>query len=79
MDFDLDLDVDLDLDMVAAAAGMNSACQMSHRQELVSLETVHVLERETGVAPKETFCDRNELEAGGQGGRPEPRSAGCFA
>jgi len=41
-DFDLDLDADLNLDMFTASAGMNSACQMSHWQGLVSLETAHV-------------------------------------
>jgi hypothetical protein len=66
---DLGLDVDLDLDVVTASAGMNRVLQMSHRQELVSLETVyvhvdvraevrgHVLEREAGFAPKSAFCD----------------------
>ena len=61
----MDFDVDLDLDGVTASAGMNRACQMSHSQELVSLETVYVhvdvqvLEREAGFAPKSAFCDRN--------------------
>ena len=71
MDFDVDLDVDMDLDGVTASAGTNRACQMSHRQELVSLETVyvhldvhidvqvHVLELEAGFAPKSAFCGRN--------------------
>jgi hypothetical protein len=71
VDFELDLDADLDLNGLTASAGMIRAGQMSHRQELVSLETVcvhvdaqvevqvHVLEREAGFAPKCTFCDRN--------------------
>ena len=71
VDFGVDLDGDMDLDGVTASAGTNRACQMSHRQELVSLETgyvhvdvqvevqVHVLELEAGFAPKSAFCDRN--------------------
>jgi len=71
VDFDVDLDVDMDLDGVTASAGTNRACLMSHRQELVSLETVYVhvdvqvevqvqvLELEAGFAPKSEFCDRN--------------------